>query len=92
MNIRCANRRCSAVRRSNEGKLYRLDLEIASLRGGDEHRMEFLWLCEDCATHLRPRVQQRGDSVQILLSAHQPAPPRIPPQMERDGAMRMHVQ
>jgi hypothetical protein len=91
MAMRCANHSCSAVRRSDEGKLYRLDLELGSLCGGDELHTEYLWLCSDCASYLRPRVQQRGDSVQVLLSAHCSAPPRIPPQIDRTPATRLHV-
>jgi hypothetical protein len=91
MGMRCANHCCNAVRQSDEGKLYRLDLELGSLRGEDEHRTEYLWLCSECASYLRLRVQAHGDSVQVRLSARDSAPPRIPPQIDRAAGMRLHI-
>jgi hypothetical protein len=73
MAIRCANSRCSTTRRRQEGKLFRLDLELGSLAGEDEHKTEYLWLCPRCAQLMYPRVEVKGDTIRILLSKYTPS-------------------
>ena len=91
----CANRRCTTARRGNQGKLFRLDIELGNLSGGDEHLTEYVWLCTSCAQVMHPRVQVAGDKVTLLLAKNdvtnndvpkKDAIPAIPPPMANSGA------
>jgi len=79
-SIRCANHDCTATRRNDEGKLFRLDLEVGSVTGESEHHVEYLWLCPKCSLTLQPKVRVCGDSVQLRLTQNCLTSPRIPPQ------------
>ena len=81
----CANRRCTTVRRGNQGKLFRLDIELGNLSGRDEHKTEYVWLCASCAQVMHPRVQVAGDTVTLLLTKKD-AIPAMPPPMAGGGA------
>lgn len=76
MVTKCANRGCPATRQKrDDGKLFRLDLELGSKAGGTEHRIEYLWLCSDCAQRMHPRVEVTGKTIKIRLSSNEPIPP-----------------
>jgi len=73
MSARCANASCTSWCPSDKGKLFRLDLEIASTNGATQHKIVFLWLCGNCACRMNPRVEVAGDTVRVLLAAAPPA-------------------
>jgi len=73
MVTRCENPSCTGSCPSDEGKLFRLDLEIASMAGATQHHIVFLWLCANCACRMNPRVEVVGDTVRVLLAAAPPA-------------------
>ena len=73
MSAKCANASCAGWHPSDKGKLFRLDLEIASTAGATQHKIVFLWLCGNCARRMNPRVVVAGDTVQVLLAAAGPA-------------------
>lgn len=73
MSARCANPSCTGSCPSDEGKLFRLDLEIASIAGATQHKIVFLWLCGNCARRMNPRVEVAEDTVRVLLAAAPPA-------------------
>jgi hypothetical protein len=74
MFTRCANPSCTGWYPSDEGKLFRLDLEIASTAGATQQKIVFLWLCGNCARRMNPRVEVAGNTVRVLLAAALPAP------------------
>ena len=78
MATKCANRCCTATRNVNEGKLFRLDLDLGSKTGGDEHRTEYMWLCSDCAQRMHPRVEVSGDTIRCGFSRTPDATGRRP--------------
>ena len=97
----CVNRRCTTVRRGNQGKLFRLDIELGNLSGRDEHKTEYVWLCAACAQVMHPRVQIAGDTVTLLLTKNdvtnndvpkKGAIPAMPPPMAGSGASLKWVQ
>ena len=73
MFTRCANPSCAGWYPSDEGKLFRLDFEIASTTGPTQNKLVFLWLCGNCARRMNPRVEVAGDTVRVLLAAAPPA-------------------
>lgn len=79
MAVKCANRCCTAARKGDEGKMFRLDLDLGLKSGGGERRTEYMWLCSDCAQRMHPRVAISGDTVQVRLSMNAPMPPAEPP-------------
>ena len=48
MVSKCANSWCSAIRHNHEGKLFRLDIDLENMAGGDERKTEYIWLCACC--------------------------------------------
>jgi hypothetical protein len=74
MSVQCVNSFCNATRHHDEGKLFRLDLDIGSNSGEDERRIEYLWLCPDCAMRMHPRVEVNGNNVTVRLSKNLPLP------------------
>jgi hypothetical protein len=69
----CANSSCATVRRQNEGKLFRLDIDLGSLSGeGDEYMTEYVWLCGACAEVMHPKVEVTGDTVRLRLTRNDP--------------------
>jgi hypothetical protein len=74
MTVKCVNRYCSATRHHDEGKLFRLDLDLGSKNGGDESMTDYLWLCADCAQRMHPTVEISEDKVTVRLSENLPLP------------------
>ena len=74
MVAKCTNRCCTATRQQNEGKLFRLDLDLGSKTGDSERRVEYLWLCPDCAQRMHPRVEVNGNTITVRLSKNRPMP------------------
>lgn len=64
----CANRSCATVCRPNQGKLFRLDIDLGSLSGTDEQVTEYIWLCAACAQVMHPEVEITRDSVILRLT------------------------
>lgn len=65
---KCANLRCPTPRHHNEGKLFRLDIDLGSMAGDDERKTEYIWLCACCAQVMHPKVEVSGDTVRVRLS------------------------
>ncbi len=84
---KCANGSCSAVRNHDEGKLFRLDIQLADTAGHNELKTMYVWLCPRCARRLNPKVEVSGDTVTVLLTStrpillpgFQPRRPLLPP-------------
>ena len=55
MAVKCVNHYCTATRHDDEGKMFRLDLDLGSKNGGSERMTEYIWLCADCAQRMHPR-------------------------------------
>jgi hypothetical protein len=69
---KCANSRCLTVRR-DEGKLFRLDINLGSKSGGkNERKTEYIWLCGQCAQVMHPKVEVIGDTVTLRLTKNEP--------------------
>ncbi len=66
---RCANPSCLAPRHPDDGKLFRLDVEIGDSAGGHQHKTAYVWLCSRCAQLLAPKVQVDGGTVRLLLAS-----------------------
>jgi hypothetical protein len=75
MAVKCVNRHCGATRHLDEGKMFRLDLDLGSKNGGSERMTEYIWLCADCAQRMHPRVEVSADKVTIRLSENLPPLP-----------------
>jgi len=69
----CENHLCTGSCPSDDGKLFRLDLEIASMAGATQRKIVFLWLCGNCARRMNPRVEVAEGTVRVLLAAAPPA-------------------
>lgn len=74
MVVKCVNRYCGATRHHDEGKMFRLDLDLGNKSGGGECMTEYIWLCPDCAQRMHPRVEVHGDTVTVRLSENLPLP------------------
>ena len=74
MAVKCVNHYCTATRHHDEGKLFRLDLDLGSRNGGDEQMTDYIWLCTDCAQRMHPTVEVSEDKVTVRLSANLPLP------------------
>jgi hypothetical protein len=70
----CANHCCAAVRRSNQGKLFRLDIDLGSRSGEDEQMTEYIWLCASCAKLMHPKVEVTAESVILRLARNDVMP------------------
>lgn len=66
MSGKCANQLCTNSSRQN-GKQYRLDINIGSQSGKSQMKTEFIWLCEECAARMYPRVEVVGNTIRVLL-------------------------
>ena len=74
---RCANPACSTSRHPDQGKLFRLDIEIGNSNGATQLKTAYVWLCDRCARRMNPRIVVSGNTVRVLLAAlPQPPPPR----------------
>lgn len=69
---KCANGRCLTTRRHHEGKLFRLDIDLGSMSGGEEQKTEYIWLCAACAIKMHPEVEFTGSSVVLRLMSNLP--------------------
>lgn len=65
---KCANGWCRTLRQHYEGKLFRLDLDIGNMAGGDVYETEYVWLCPRCAELMRPKVEVVGNTVTLRLT------------------------
>jgi hypothetical protein len=72
---KCANPSCSASRQNEEGKLFRVDIDLGNATGGHQCKTTYLWLCAACAQSLRPKVEVVGNTVTVLLAAITGTPP-----------------
>lgn len=75
---KCANSSCATVSRHNQGKLFRLDIDLGSLSGADEHMTEYIWLCASCAQVMHPTVEVTRDTVTLRLTRNEPIPAPVP--------------
>jgi hypothetical protein len=73
---RCANPVCSCSRHPEQGKLFRLDVEIGNSAGATKIRTVYVWLCDRCALRMNPRIEVAGHTVRVLLAAL-PKPPAL---------------
>ncbi len=68
MPDKCANNWCPTTRHHQEGKLFRLDIDIGNKTGGDEQKTEYVWLCAQCALEMHPKVVITGDTISLRLA------------------------
>lgn len=77
---RCANPACLAPRhRGDDGKLFRLDIELGSSAGERQRKTAYVWLCGRCARLLSPRVEVADHTVRLLLATIRSEPSSRPP-------------
>jgi hypothetical protein len=72
MVAKCANNRCSTTSHHDEGKLFRLDINLGNKAGGNERKTEYIWLCTCCAQVMHPMVEVTGNTVIVRLSKNDP--------------------
>ncbi len=70
---RCANSSCSAVCHHDEGKFFRLDIDVGDRTGGSQCKTIYVWLCPRCALQMNPKIEVVGDTVSVRLAAIKPA-------------------
>jgi hypothetical protein len=68
MPDKCANNWCLATRHHQEGKLFRLDIDLGNKAGGEERKTEYVWLCTPCALEMHPKVVIIGDTISLRLA------------------------
>ena len=68
MPDKCANNWCLTTRHHQEGKLFRLDLDIGNKTGREERKTEYVWLCAQCALEMHPKVVITGDTISLRLA------------------------
>lgn len=68
MVCKCANNWCPTTRHRQEGRLFRLDINVGNKAGGTECKTEYIWLCSSCAQVMHPKVDVRGDTVILRLT------------------------
>ena len=73
MAAKFENRFCATSRQRNEGKLFRLDIDLGNKAGGNERKTEYIWLCDCCAHKMHPKVEVTGDTVTVRLSRNDPS-------------------
>ncbi len=81
---KCVNSACSAsFRGPDEGKLFRIDIDIGSNSGSDERKIEYIWLCARCARTLNPKIDVAGNvlTVRLLATEEYRASDAVPPQV-----------
>jgi hypothetical protein len=69
---KCANQYCFTPRHPDEGKMFRLDIDLGNKAGGSEHKTAYIWLCARCAESMHPRVRVTGNTITLLLSKNEP--------------------
>lgn len=65
---KCANPVCSAPHAANDGRLFRLDLDIGNSAGEIQRKTMYIWLCSRCARQMSPKVTVKRNSVLIGLA------------------------
>lgn len=73
MQGKCANSACSASRHPNEGKLFRLEIELGNAAGERQQKIDYVWLCTVCARQMNPRIEVSGNTVIVRLAKTVPA-------------------
>jgi len=76
---KCCNNACSAPRHRNQGKTFRVDIDLANAAGQSKRKTFYLWLCSACASQMNPEVAVKGDSVQVRLARIHPILIPVPP-------------
>jgi hypothetical protein len=74
MVSKCANSWCPTTRHPHEGKVFRLDIDLGNMAGGDERKTEYIWLCALCPRVMHPKVEVTGDTVTLRLTKNNPLP------------------
>ena len=70
---KCANRSCSTSHAQDEGRLFRLDIDIGNAAGETERKTAWVWLCTACARQMSPKVSVDGDTVRLALTCRKAA-------------------
>ncbi len=65
---KCVNSWCPSTRHADDGKLFRLDIDLGNKAGGSELKTEYIWLCARCALKMHPEVEVTGNTVKLRLS------------------------
>jgi hypothetical protein len=65
---KCANSWCSATQQNHQGKLFRVEIDVASTNGHTRQETTDLWLCARCAAEMNVKVEVAGDTVRVRLS------------------------
>jgi len=65
---KCANGWCSATRHYDEGKLFRVDIDLGNMAGEYQQNTTYVWLCAQCAKEMAPKIEVAGGSVTVRLS------------------------
>jgi hypothetical protein len=71
MVSKCANNWCLTPRQGHEGKLFRLDIDLGNMSGGNERKTEYIWLCACCVLKMHPYVVVTGNTVTVRLSKNE---------------------
>jgi hypothetical protein len=69
---KCANSWCPTTRSHDEGKLFRLDIDLGSKSGKNECKTEYIWLCDRCARVMHPKLEVAGNTVTLRLTKNGP--------------------
>jgi hypothetical protein len=67
----CVNSWCPTpptLRHNQDGKLFRLDINLGNKAGGDERKTEYIWLCAHCALEVHPTVVVTGNTISVRLA------------------------
>lgn len=64
---KCANKLCANSSRQN-GKLFRLDIDIGSTSGASKQKTAYIWLCDACAQKMHPTVEVIDNTVRVRLA------------------------
>ncbi len=65
---KCANKSCSALHEQDEGRLFRLDIDVGNAAGETQMKTVYVWLCASCARRMSPKVLVEGDTVRLALT------------------------
>jgi len=85
MLSKCANPACTSLfLYLHQGKLFRMDSgghePVSSPFRGNPHRVEFFWLCDECAAHMTVIFEQGRGLVVQPFGSMPPAASRPPAQ------------
>lgn len=73
MTAKCANNSCSTLHTQDEGRLFRLDIDVGNTAGETARKTVYVWLCAACARQLSPKVSVHGDTVRLALTGRHTA-------------------